>query len=59
MDKIKQYLQITNIKPEYHILEQPYYKVTKKKLILNGKELELYYLDEFDSYIENPKDLII
>ena len=53
MEKINQYYKITNIKPEYHILDPPYYVPSKKRIIFNGKELELHYLNEFKTYLEN------
>lgn len=51
MEKIKQYYKITNIKPEYHVLYTPFYKPSKKRILLNGKELELHYIEEFGFYI--------
>ena len=53
MDKITQYYQITNVKPEYYVLDPPYYKASKKRIIFNGKELELHYENEFGAYVEN------
>lgn len=52
MDKIKQYYKMTNIKPEYHVLEAPYYTPSKKRIIFNGKELELHYSNEFHTYLD-------
>lgn len=54
MDKIFQYYKITNVKPDYHILESPYYNSSNKRIIFNGKDLELHYSDEFHTYIEEP-----
>lgn len=51
MEKIIQYYKITNIKPEYHVLHKPLYKPSRKRIILNGKELELHYLAEFGTYV--------
>lgn len=51
MEKIFQYYKITNIKPEYHILNSSFIKPSKKRIYFNGKELELQYLKEFGSYI--------
>jgi hypothetical protein len=52
MDKINQYYKISQVKPEYHVLFAPYYIPSKKRIILNGKELELHYYTEFQTYIE-------
>lgn len=54
MNKIHQYIRITNIKPEYHILENIINKPSIKRITLNGKELELHYIDEFGAYVEKP-----
>ena len=51
MDKIHQYYKLAAIKPEYNVLHKPYYKSSAKKVTLNGKELELFYVTEFDSYV--------
>lgn len=53
MDKIKQYYQITNVKPEYYVLISSYFKPSRKRIIFNGKELELHYNDEFKIYLED------
>lgn len=53
MEKINQYYKITNVKPEYHRLDPPYYKPSKKRIMFNGKELELHYLNEFKTYISD------
>ena len=50
MDKIKQYYQISLVKPEYHIIYPPFYKASLKRIKFNGLELELHYSKEFDSY---------
>ena len=59
MDKIKQYHKITNIKPEYHILIAPFYNPSRKRIIFNGKELELHYSNEFKMYIDEKINLNI
>ena len=53
MDKIIQYHKLSIVKPEYSIAYKPYMKPSPKKIILNGKELELYYSTEFGSYVAN------
>jgi hypothetical protein len=53
MEKIQQYYKLAAIKPEYSILHKPYFRPSAKKIILNGKELELFYVAEFDSYVPN------
>jgi len=57
MDKIQQYYKITNVKPEYHVLYIPYHKPSKKRIVLNGNELELHYVDEFSVYVEKNNEL--
>ena len=52
MDKITQYYKLTNIKPDYYTLNLPYYVATKKRIVFNGKELELHYVNEFGVYAE-------
>lgn len=56
MEKILQYYKIADIKPEYHTLYMPFYKPSKKRILFNGKELELHFDDEFQVYKE-IKDL--
>lgn len=58
MDKIKQYYNITNIKPDYFELELPLYRATKKRITLNGQELELFYNDELNYYFESDSDSV-
>jgi hypothetical protein len=66
MDKIRQYQLIVEIKPGYHGLIHPYFKPSKRKVILNIRELELYYSHELGIYFpgktggnDSPKELII
>ena len=49
MEKIKQYYRISNIN---NTTISPYYAPSKSRIILNKKELELYYNDEFGTYFE-------
>ena len=43
MDNIRQYQQLSDIKPSYQSLILPYYSVGKIKIQHNNDELELYY----------------
>ena len=56
MDKIRQYNKITDVKPEYYNLYIPMNKASKKKIIFNGKELELHYVKEFGTYVDDPHE---
>jgi|GEM_PF-4439142 len=55
MDKIKQYYEITNVKPDYHTLKLAYYKPSRKRILFNGKELELHYQEEFQTYADEKE----
>lgn len=55
MNKINQYYAISLIKPEYHITYPLFYKASRKRILFNGLELELYYSKEFDSYVTNEE----
>lgn len=43
MDKIRQYQQISEVKPEYYRLATPYTKPTIKRIRFNLKETQMYY----------------
>lgn len=43
MDKIRQYQQISEVKPEYYRLSMPYTKPTIKRIRFNLKETQMYY----------------
>jgi hypothetical protein len=42
MNRLKQYLRLSEIKPKYHKLEIPFYRPTKKRFNVNISEIELY-----------------
>lgn len=56
MDKIKQYYKICDIKPEYYNIYDQFTKPSRKKIVFNGRELELYYVNEFGTYVDEPID---
>lgn len=56
MDQIRQYQKVTNVKPDYHVLRIPFDRPSKKRIIFNGKELELHYDREFGIYVEEIEE---
>jgi len=58
MNQIYQYYKITNVKPDYYKLVSPYYNASKKRIIFNGKEVELHYSTEFKIYTEDQSKKI-
>jgi len=62
MDKIRQYQEITNIKPQYQKLTHPFHKTSMIKIKFLTKEYELQYNDigvwESDTTITSRIDAI-
>jgi hypothetical protein len=54
MDYIEQYRQLIDIKPDYHKLEIPYFRASKKRFVFNTKELELWRSEEFGVFRDAP-----
>lgn len=55
MEKIKQYYEISIIKPDFHKLYHPFYKPSIKRIELNNLEMLLHYSNEFKTYISDSK----
>ena len=51
MDAIKQYYQLSDIRPSYHKLDKPFYQNSRKKIQFNLLEMDLHYLEEFGIYV--------
>jgi len=58
MDKIKQYHDLTEIRPDYHKLNIPLQKLSIKRVRFNKQELELHYNEEFGIYISKDSDIL-
>lgn len=54
MEKIRQYYQITRIKPDYHELIAPIHRASREKILFNAKEIELYYNTELGIFTDSP-----
>ena len=53
MDQIRQYQQISEVKPRFYKLEIPYHKPTLKRIQFNLKETQLYYDRDNSVYRKN------
>lgn len=51
MDRIKQYQDLCEIRPDYHKLVMPMQKLSIKRVKFNQKELELHYNQRLKVYM--------
>jgi len=52
MEVLKQYYELSDIKPKYHRVVAPFYNSSARKIQFNLKELDLHYLNQFGVYVD-------
>lgn len=57
MDKIIQYYKLCDIKSSYFQLIIPFLRASHKKIVLNNKEVQLYYNKEFKTFEVIPSKI--